>query len=81
MKIDKSRRIMFFVSLIGIVVVTLIMGTTFAYQTLVVNYKEGSDNDTVVEAGKLNVSYENNNKRTWSFFDVKDAGIWICSSV
>lgn len=62
MKIDKSRRIMFFVSLIGIVVVTLIMGTTFAYQTLVVDYKEGSDNDTIVEAGKLNVSYENDKK-------------------
>jgi len=62
MKIDKSRRIMFFVSLIGIIIVTLVMGTTFAYQTLVVDYKEGSDNDTIVEAGKLNVSYENNNK-------------------
>lgn len=62
MKIDKSRRIMFFVSLIGIVVVTLVMGTTFAYQTLVVDYKEGSDNELTIDVGKLDVSFTTSNK-------------------
>lgn len=62
MKIEKNRQVLFFVSLIGIIIVTLIMGTTFAYQTLIVDYKDGSDNDIVVDAGKLNVSYEKTNK-------------------
>jgi len=62
MKIEKNRQILFFVSLIGIIVVTLIMGTTYAYQTVVTEYKEGSDRNMVIEVGKLNVSYENTNR-------------------
>jgi len=58
MRIEKGRRILFFVSLIGIVVVTLIMGTTYAYQTLNVEYKREKE-ETIVEAGKLNITYEN----------------------
>jgi len=59
MRNEKHRQILFFVSLIGIIVVTLVMGTTYAYQTLVINYKENSDNNVIIEAGKLNVTYEN----------------------
>lgn len=62
MKINKKRQILFFVSLIGIIVVTLIMGTTFAYQSLVVDYKEGSNNDLTINVGNLDVRYTAGNK-------------------
>ena len=57
MKNDKKRQILFFISLIGIIVVLLTMGTTFAYQTIIVDYKEGSDNDLSLNAAKLDIDY------------------------
>ena len=47
MKLEKRRQILFFVSLIGIIIVILIMGTTYAYQTLQVDYKDGSDKEAI----------------------------------
>ena len=61
MKLEKRRQTLFFVSLIGIITVILIMGTTYAYQTLQVEYENGSDNDMVLDVGKLNVSFEKTN--------------------
>ena len=62
MKIDKKRQVLFFVSLIGIVVTSIVMGTTYAYQTLIVDYKEESNNIVEINSGKLNISYERTNK-------------------
>lgn len=54
--IIKNQKL-FFISLIGIVVVSLIMGTTYAYQTLEVETTEGSDTSMTVNVGKLNVTF------------------------
>ena len=56
--LDKiSKQTLFFVSLIGIVVVSLIMVTTFAYQTLQVEYTSDSKKNLTVNAGVLDVSF------------------------
>ena len=61
--LDKiSNQKLFFISLIGIVVTSLILTTTFAYQSIRVNYSEGSDSDLAIEAGKLDVKYCRNDE-------------------
>ena len=56
--LDKiSKQTLFFISLIGIVVVSLIMVTTFAYQTLQVEYTSDSNKNLTVNAGVLDVSF------------------------
>ena len=56
--LDKiSKQTLFFISLIGIVVVSLIMVTTFAYQTLQVEYTSDSKKNLTVNAGVLDVSF------------------------
>ena len=52
-----NRQKLFFISLIGIVVVSLVMITTYAYQTLQVEYKDNSKEDLTVNAGVLDVTY------------------------
>lgn len=58
--IKKQR--LFFIALIGIVVVSLTMTATFAYQTLQVDESEGSDTGVVLNVGTLDVSFEKSNK-------------------
>lgn len=53
--IKKQR--LFFISLFGIVVVSLALMTTFAYQTLGVNIKEGSTDELKIKAGVLDVEF------------------------
>ena len=57
----KKQRL-FFIALIGIVVVSLTMTATFAYQTLQVDESEGSDTGVVLNVGTLDVSFEKSNK-------------------
>jgi hypothetical protein len=58
--LDKVRnQKLFFISLIGIVVVSMIMTFTYAFQTLHVNYKDGSDTNLSVSAGVFNNSSAN----------------------
>ena len=45
MKNTLKKQKLFFISLIGLVVVSLVMGTTYAYQTLQVEYAEGSSSN------------------------------------
>ena len=52
-----KKQKLFFISLIGIVVVSLAMMTTFAFQTLGVDVKEGSSNDVKIKAGVLDVTF------------------------
>ena len=52
-----KNQYLFFVSLIGIVVVSSIMATTYAYQTLRVDYVSGSKEDIGVTSGVLDVSF------------------------
>jgi len=53
---------LFVISLIGIVVVSLMLTTTYAYQSIRVNYAASSNNNLTVEAGKLNVSYTSSDR-------------------
>lgn len=62
MLINKKRNILFFISLIGIVVVSLIMVSTYAYQTVQTEYEEGSDSDLNINVANLDVSYTASNK-------------------
>ena len=56
--LDKiANQKLFFISLIGIVVTSMILTTTFAYQSIRVNYSEGSDSELGVSAGVLDVKY------------------------
>lgn len=48
---------LFIFSLIGIVIVSLVLVTTFAYQTLQVEYKENSKEDLNLKVGTLDVSF------------------------
>ncbi|MBQ3021201.1 MAG: hypothetical protein IJD92_03150 [Bacilli bacterium] len=57
MKDTIKRQSMIIISIIGIVVVSLIMGLTYAYQSVNVTYSEGSDDDLTVKAGVLDVSF------------------------
>ena len=57
--IIKNQKL-FFISLIGIVVVSLVMGTTYAYQTLQVDYEEGSSSNlggNGLQTPKLEVNF------------------------
>lgn len=65
MKETIKRQRLFFISLIGIVVVSLVMGTTFAYQTIVIDKQEGASTDVSLNIGKLNVSYTKNNENIY----------------
>ena len=53
---------LFFISLIGIVVVSIVLLTSYAYQTLEVNKKNGSNDDLTVNAGVLDVSFRVSNR-------------------
>ena len=57
-----KRQKLFFISLIGIVVVSLTMGVTFAYQNLVVNEAEGSKIGMTLNVGVLDVTYTNTDR-------------------
>ena len=57
----KNQKLLF-ISLIGIVIVSLSLMTTFAYQTLNVNIKEGSSDKLSVKAGVLDVSFTTTNR-------------------
>lgn len=59
MKETLKKQRLFFISLVGIVVVSLIMGTTFAYQTIMMN--ESEHRNIVLQAGVLDVSFETTN--------------------
>lgn len=48
---------LFIFSLIGILIVSLVLVTTFAYQTLQVEYKENSKEDLNLKVGTLDVSF------------------------
>ena len=52
-----KKQKLFFISLFGIVVVSLALMTTFAYQTLGVNIKDGSSDELRVKAGVLDVNF------------------------
>lgn len=59
--IIKNQRL-FFISLIGIVVVSLTMTATYAYQTIQIDKTEGSDTEIKINVGKLDVSFTLNCK-------------------
>ena len=59
--IIKNQKL-FFISLIGIVIVSGILLTTFAYQTLQVEYKSGSKEKLTVTSGVLDVSFNVTNR-------------------
>lgn len=52
-----KNQYLFFISLIGIVLVSTIMITTYAYQTLRVDYVSGSKEEVSVSSGVLDVSF------------------------
>ena len=61
--LDKiSKQTLFFISLIGIVVVSLTMLTTFAYQSLQTEYTSDSKKNLTVNAGVLDVSFAVSNR-------------------
>ena len=62
MKETLKRQRLFFISLIGIVVVSLIMTTTFAYQTLQVIEEGGSNRTISVKSGVLDITFKATNK-------------------
>ncbi len=53
-----KRQKLFFFSLTGIVVVSLIMMTSFAYQRVQVKYNSNSNNGITLKSGVLDVSFE-----------------------
>ena len=57
-----NKQKLFFISLIGIVVISLMLMTTFAYQSLQTEYKSGSNKDVVVNSGVLDVSFTVSNR-------------------
>lgn len=57
-----KKQKLFFISLIGIVVVSLTLTATFAYQSLNVEEKEGSDTGMTLNVGVLDVSFQKTNK-------------------
>ena len=57
-----SKQTLFFISLIGIVVVSLTMLTTFAYQSLQTEYTSDSKKGLTVNAGVLDVSFAVSNR-------------------
>ncbi len=59
--IIKNQKL-FFISLIGIVIVSGILLTTFAYQTLQVEYKSGSKEKLTVTSGVLDVTFNVTNR-------------------
>ena len=59
MKDTLKRQRLFFVSLVGIVVVSLMMSVTYAYQTIIVEKTEGSDSDVTINVGVLDVTFKN----------------------
>ena len=52
-----KNQYLFFVSLIGIVLVSSVLATTYAYQTLKVDYVSGSKEQFTVSAGVLDVEF------------------------
>lgn len=58
--IVKNQKL-FFISLIGIVVTSLLLTTTYAYQSLRVNYSD-SDPDLTVNAGVLDITFTVSNR-------------------
>lgn len=56
-----KKQKLFFISLIGIVVVSLTLTATFAYQSLNVEEKEGSDTGMTLNVGVLDVSFQKTN--------------------
>lgn len=57
-----KKQKLFFIALIGIVVVSLTLTATFAYQSLSVEEKEGSDTGMTINVGTLDVSFQKTNK-------------------
>ena len=57
-----KNQFLFFVSLIGIVLVSSVMATTYAYQALRVDYVSGSKEELTVSSGVLDVTFEVTNK-------------------
>ena len=57
-----SKQTLFFISLIGIVVVSLTMLTTFAYQSLQTEYNSDSKKGLTVNAGVLDVTFAVTNR-------------------
>ena len=57
-----SKQTLFFISLIGIVVVSLTMLTTFAYQSLQTEYTSDSKKGLTVNAGVLDVTFAVTNR-------------------
>lgn len=57
-----KNQYLFFVSLIGIVLVSSVMATTYAYQTLRVDYVSGSKEDLTITSGVLDVSFDITNR-------------------
>ena len=56
--LDKiANQKLFFISLIGIVVTSMILTTTFAYQSLGYTESAGANSNVAIEAGKLYVKY------------------------
>jgi len=59
MKDTLKKQKLFFISLIGLVVVSLVMGTTYAYQTLIMN--ETEEREVSIKSGVLDVKFERTN--------------------
>ena len=67
-----SKQTLFFISLIGIVVVSFTMLTTFAYQTLQTEYTSDSKKGLTVNAGVLDVTFTVNNRISESNLQMLD---------
>ena len=59
MKNTLKKQKLFFISLIGLVVVSLVMGTTYAYQTLIMN--ETEEREVSIKSGVLDIKFERTN--------------------
>ena len=57
-----KNQYLFFVSLIGIIIVSSVMATTYAYQSIRVDYISGSKSELTVSSGVLDVTFEITNR-------------------
>ena len=62
MLFTKKKTILFFVSIIGIIITSFMLISTYAYQSMQTKYEKGSNSDLTIEVGNLEVNYTANNK-------------------
>ena len=73
-----KRQHIFVFALIGIVVVSLALMTTFAYQTLGVELKNGSSDEVTLKSGVLDVSFTTTRRINLSNYSNKSLPECLC---